>query len=145
MSKDICTCAPLRRLTRRITIIYDHHLQDSELSITQYSLLSRIGRKGPIANIVLAQDMGMDRSTLSRALKPLMAAGWIETVDLPEDALLDKRSFALQLSRSGRAKLEEARPRWRRAQDEIDRRLGPKLAREFNDLIEDAYARLQDA
>ena len=30
MSKDICTCAPLRRLTRRITIIYDHHLQDSE-------------------------------------------------------------------------------------------------------------------
>ena len=87
----------------------------------------------------------MDRSTLSRALKPLMASGWIETVDLPEDALLDKRSFALQLSRSGRAKLEEARPRWRRAQDEIDRRLGPKLAREFNDLIEDAYARLQDA
>ncbi|WP_299535770.1 MarR family transcriptional regulator [uncultured Herbaspirillum sp.] len=145
MSKDICTCAPLRRLTRRITVIYDHHLHDSELSITQYSLLSRIGRKGPIANIVLAQDMGMDRSTLSRALKPLMAAGWIETVDLPEEALLDKRSFALQLSRPGRAKLEEARPRWRRAQDEIDRRLGPQLAREFNDLIEDAYTRLQDA
>lgn len=144
MSKDICTCAPLRRLTRRITIIYDHHLQDSELSITQYSLLSRIGREGPIANITLAQEMGMDRSTLSRALKPLMAAGWVETVDLPEDELLDKRSFALQLSRPGRAKLEQARPRWRRAQDEIDRRLGPRLAREFNDLIEDAYARLQD-
>lgn len=144
MSKDLCTCAPLRRLTRRITIIYDHHLQDSELSITQYSLLSRIGREGPIANITLALEMGMDRSTLSRALKPLMAAGWVETVDLPEDELLDKRSFALQLSRSGRAKLDQARPRWRRAQDEIDRRLGPKLAREFNDLIDDAYARLQD-
>ncbi|ALU88176.1 MarR family transcription regulator protein [Herbaspirillum rubrisubalbicans M1] len=144
MSKETCTCAPLRRLTRRITIIYDHHLQDSELSITQYSLISRIGRKGPIANITLAQEMGMDRSTLSRALKPLMAAGWIETVDLPEDELLDKRSFALQLSRSGRSKLEQARPRWRRAQDDIDRRLGPKLARQFNDLIEDAYARLQD-
>lgn len=145
MSKDICTCAPLRRLTRRITVLYDHHLQDCELSITQYSLISRIGRKGPIANITLAQDMGMDRSTLSRALKPLMAAGWIETVDLPADAQLDKRSFALQLSQDGRAKLEQAWPYWRRAQDEIDRLLGPDLARNFNDLIEDAYTRLQEA
>ncbi|MFX5756678.1 hypothetical protein ABTE27_22265, partial [Acinetobacter baumannii] len=32
--------------------------------------------------------------------KPRVAAGWIETVDLPDDALLDKRSFALQLSRT---------------------------------------------
>jgi DNA-binding MarR family transcriptional regulator len=92
---------------------------------------------------VLAQDMGMDRSTLSRALKPLMAAGWVETVDLPEEVAGQAFLRPATLP-AGRAKLE-ARPRWRRAQDEIDRRLGPKLAREFNDLIEDAYARLQDA
>ncbi len=144
MSKDLCTCAPLRRLTRRITTLYDHHLQDCELSITQYSLISRIGREGPIANITLAHDMGMDRSTLSRALKPLTAAGWVQTVDLPADAELDKRSFALQLSQAGRVKLAQARPHWRRAQDEIDRLLGPELARNFNDLIEDAYTRLQE-
>ncbi|MBP0598608.1 MarR family transcriptional regulator [Herbaspirillum sp. LeCh32-8] len=144
MSNDICSCSPLRRLTRRMTVIYDQHLQPNELTITQYSLISRIGRSGPIANIVLATDMGMDRSTLSRALKPLIGAGWIETVDLPEDTLLDKRSFALQLSKPGRKKLDEARPNWRRAQDEIDRQLGPKLSRELTEMINDAYAKLQE-
>ncbi|MFJ3056257.1 MarR family winged helix-turn-helix transcriptional regulator [Herbaspirillum sp. NPDC087042] len=144
MNKEICTCTPLRRLTRKMTLLYDHHLQPNELTITQYSLISRIGRRGPIANITLAADMGMDRSTLSRALKPLTTAGWIETVDLPEEELLDKRSFALQLTAAGRIKLEEARPNWRRAQDEIDRQLGPKLSREIMDVIQDAYSRLQD-
>ncbi len=144
MSKEVCTCTPLRRLTRKMTLLYDHHLQPNELTITQYSLISRIGRLGPIANITLAADMGMDRSTLSRALKPLTTAGWIETVDLPEEEMLDKRSFALQLTAAGHIKLEEARPNWRRAQDEIDRQLGPKLSREIMDVIEDAYSRLQD-
>ncbi|MBO9537440.1 MarR family transcriptional regulator [Herbaspirillum sp.] len=144
MSNDICTCSPLRRLTRKITVIYDHHLQPNALTITQYSLLSRIGRGGPIANIALATDMGMDRSTLSRALKPLTAAGWVETVDLPEEAHLDKRSFALQLTAAGRKKLDEARPNWRRAQDEIDRQLGPRLAGELTEIINDAYGKLQD-
>ncbi|NUU03379.1 MarR family winged helix-turn-helix transcriptional regulator [Herbaspirillum robiniae] len=144
MSNDICSCSPLRRLTRRMTVIYDHHLQPNELTITQYSLISRIGRSGPVANIELAADMGMDRSTLSRALKPLIGAGWIETVDLPEDSQLDKRSFALQLSKAGRKKLEQARPNWRRAQDEIDRQLGGGLSRELTDMINDAYAKLQE-
>ncbi|WDZ97095.1 MarR family transcriptional regulator [Herbaspirillum sp. WKF16] len=145
MSNDICSCSPLRRLTRRMTVIYDQHLLADELTITQYSLISRIGRNGPVANIELAVDMGMDRSTLSRALKPLIAAGWIETVDLPEDSLQDKRSFALQLTAAGRKKLDRARPNWRRAQDEIDRQLGAGLSRELTAMINDAYARLQDA
>lgn len=144
MSRDICSCSPLRRLTRRMTVIYDHHLQPNELTITQYSLISRIGRNGPTANIELAIDMGMDRSTLSRALKPLIAAGWVEAVDLPEGSPLDKRSFALQLSAAGRRKLDQARPNWRRAQDEIDRQLGEKLAGELTDMIEAAYDKLQE-
>lgn len=145
MSNDICSCSPLRRLTRRMTVIYDHHLQANELTITQYSLISRIGRGGPIANLDLAVDMGMDRSTLSRALKPLTAAGWVETVDLPEESHLDKRSFALQLTKAGRMKLDQARPNWRRAQDEIDRQLGPALARDLAAMIDQAYGKLQDA
>lgn len=145
MSNDLCTCSPLRRLTRRMTVIYDHHLQADELTITQYSLISRIGRNGPVANIALAVDMGMDRSTLSRTLKPLIAAGWVATVDLPDDAQQDKRSFALQLTAPGRKKLERARPNWRRAQDEIDRQLGAGLSRELTAMINDAYARLQEA
>ncbi|EJN09998.1 MarR family winged helix-turn-helix transcriptional regulator [Herbaspirillum sp. YR522] len=142
MSKDLCTCSPLRRLTRRITIIYDHHLAADALTITQYSLISRIGRV-PVANPELAVVMGMDRSTLSRALKPLIAAGWIETFDPPAEAHLDKRSFVLQLTAAGRAKLDQARPNWQRAQDEIDRLLGPELSDRLDQAVSDSYQRLQ--
>lgn len=145
MSNDICTCSPLRRLTRRVTVIYDHHLEPDGLTITQYSLISRIGRTGPIANLELAEAMGMDRSTLSRSLKPLIAEGWIDTVDLPEDAGHDKRSFALQLSADGKKKLAKSRVNWRKAQDEIDRLLGPELAGSLNGIINDAYSKLQEA
>lgn len=62
-----CSCFHLRRLARRMTVIYDHHLLADGLTITQYSLLSRLGKYGPLANIALASDMGMERSTLSRA------------------------------------------------------------------------------
>jgi len=142
VSKDLCTCSPLRRLTRRITVIYDHHLLADELTITQYSLISRIGR-GPVANPDLAVVMGMDRSTLSRALKPLIAAGWVATLDAPAEAKLDKRSFVLQLTASGRAKLEAARPNWQRAQDEIDRLLGSELSDRLDQAVSDSYERLQ--
>jgi DNA-binding MarR family transcriptional regulator len=142
MSKDICTCSPLRRLTRRITVIYDQYLLPDALTITQYSLISKVGR-APVTNPELAVVMGMDRSTLSRALKPLIAAGWIETFDPPAEAHLDKRSFALKLTVSGRAKLDQARPNWQRAQDEIDRLLGPELSDRLDQTVSDAYQRLQ--
>ena len=95
-----CTCSKLRQLTRKITGIYDRHLLADELTVSQYSLLSRIGKYGPLGVIPLANYMGMDRSTMSRNLKPLIAAGWIETVDLPLEMLTDKRSFGLRLSGS---------------------------------------------
>ncbi|MFL9926206.1 MarR family transcriptional regulator [Herbaspirillum lusitanum] len=139
-----CSCSPLRRLTRRITVIYDRHLQGDELTITQYSLLASLARLGPIANIRLAAEMGMDRSTLSRNLKPLIGADWIEMVDMPEDEEMDKRSFGLQLTAAGRKKWQAAKPNWQRAQDEIDRQLGKKMAADLTALIDNAYLKLQE-
>ncbi|WP_034296877.1 MarR family winged helix-turn-helix transcriptional regulator [Herbaspirillum sp. RV1423] len=140
-----CTCTRLRRLTRRITSIYDRHLLPDELTISQYSLLSRVGRHGPIANIRLAAEMGMDRSTLSRNIKPLMSAGWIATVDMPPDEHVDKRSFGLALSPAGKAKLDAARPHWVKAQLEIDGLLGEDMHAALSGMIDDAYDRLQEA
>jgi DNA-binding MarR family transcriptional regulator len=133
-----CTCTKLRQLTRKMTSIYDHHLAADELTINQYSLLSRIGEYGPIGVIPLATAMGMDRSTMSRALKPLISAGWIQTVDLPLEMLTDKRSFGVSLSADGKRKLEASRPNWRKAQIEISTILGPKAHRDLMDLLEDA-------
>jgi DNA-binding MarR family transcriptional regulator len=138
-----CACTPLRRLTRRVTAIYDHHLQMDEITVSQYSLLSLIGRRGPIANIRLAAEMGMERSTLSRTIKPLLSAGWIATVDLPPGESADKRSFALILTPAGKHKREMAYPHWQQAQQEIDKLLGPQLREQLLGVIDDAYVRLQ--
>lgn len=138
-----CTCTRLRRLTRRITSIYDRYLLPDELTISQYSLLSRVGRHGLIANLRLAAEMGMDRSTLSRNIKPLMTAGWIVTAGMPPDEQLDKRSFGLTLSPEGKAKLDAARPNWLKAQQEINGLLGEDAHAALSDMIDNAYARLQ--
>lgn len=140
-----CTCTRLRRLTRRITSIYDRHLLPDELTISQYSLLSRVGKHGSIANLRLAAEMGMDRSTLSRNIKPLMTAGWIMTVDMPPDDHVDKRSFGLALSPAGKVKLDAARPNWISAQQEINGLLGEDLHAALSGMIDDAYDKLQEA
>lgn len=138
-----CTCSRLRKLTRRITSIYDRHLAPDAMTISQYSLLSKIDRRGAIANLRLAEEMGMDRSTLSRNLKPLMNCGWIVTADMPPEEHVDKRSFGLALSSAGKARLEAARPDWASAQQEIDDLLGKDLHVLLSDTIDDAYRNLQ--
>ena len=137
-----CSCFHLRRLARRMTVIYDHHLLADGLTITQYSLLSRLGKYGPLANIALASDMGMERSTLSRSLKSLMQEGWVMTVDMPAGTLIDKRSFGLNLTPAGRAKWQSALPNWQRAQDEIDAIVGADTQATLMKNVDDAYQKL---
>jgi DNA-binding MarR family transcriptional regulator len=139
-----CTCSKLRQLTRKITGIYDRHLLADGITISQYSLLARIGRFGPLGVIPLANYMGMDRSTMSRSLKPLIAAGWIETLDLPLEMLTDKRSFGLQLTADGKRKWQAAMPHWRQAQDKIDADLGDRTHQELMALIDQANRKLED-
>lgn len=113
-----CTCFHLRRATRRVTQIYDHELAAVDLSLNQYSILRRAG-ESPRALGSLADELGMDRTTLTRNLKPLLAAGL-----LVETRGEDARQRLLQLGDAGRTRLEAARPHWRRAQRFIDEAFG---------------------
>ena len=67
----------------------------------------------------LASTLGMDRTTLTRNLKPLLAAGWI-TTQRGEDA----RQKWVRLSRSGRGLLVRARPHWHAAQVQLETLFG---------------------
>jgi hypothetical protein len=48
-----CTCFKLRRLTRRVTAVYDRALSAAGIRVTQYSLLSHLrGLRGvPISQL----------------------------------------------------------------------------------------------
>lgn len=123
-----CLCTSVRQLARRMTSMYEAHLVVHGISVPQFSILQRLHELAPVANLEFAAQMGMDRTTLSRGLKPLIAANWIETVDMPEGTVIDKRSFGLQLTTAGIEKYKASRAAWLKAQAETRKTLGPELS-----------------
>lgn len=118
-----CTCAKLRRLSRRVTAVYDRELAGAGLRVTQYSMLGVIQREagqGGMPLTVLAERLDMDRTTLSRNLKPLIAQGWAELVSSDTDA----RVRLARVTAAGASAWQAARPHWKRAQLEVNRTLG---------------------
>jgi DNA-binding MarR family transcriptional regulator len=132
-----CTHDKLRRLMRRLSIHYDARLRQVGLKTTQFSLLARVGYLGPIRPADLAGAMGLDASTLTRNLKPLVQAGWAEV-----GAGADARSRLVTLTEAGRAKLLEARTQWRGAQAALNEQLGPERVAALHALIDESLALL---
>ena len=83
--------------------------------------------------------LGMDRTTLSRDLKPLLAAGWIEPV---EGA--DARQRPVRATTAGRRAVAKAMPLWRAVQDEIETLLGGERTARLHAQLDFALARLQE-
>jgi len=134
-----CTGARARRLTRRMTAFYEAYLREVGLRLPQYSLLMHLTRD-PQSLQHLAERMDMDRTTLTRALKPLTAAGWV-VQGVGDDARL--RLFAL--TESGRAKRSEAHALWAAAQQALEAVLSRDFTAELNARLEEALERLRPA
>lgn len=135
-----CTSFKLRQLTRCVASRYDAQLAAAGLKSTQYSLLSHVHALGPVAPGELARAMTMDASTLTRNLKPLLAAGWV--VMQPG---ADGRSRRVELTAAGRAKRAEAQRRWRAAQEGLQTTLGLERTAALHALLDDTLARLDPA
>ncbi|MGB7480530.1 MAG: MarR family winged helix-turn-helix transcriptional regulator [Burkholderiaceae bacterium] len=128
-----CTNFKLRQLARRVTRYYDHEVGKSGLKTTQYSLLTHVARLGPVAPGELARAMTMDASTLTRNLKPLVAAGWLTL-----EPGTDGRSRSVALTAAGRAKRADAQRRWKVAQESVNRLLGEQRVLTLHALIDEA-------
>lgn len=135
-----CTNLKLRQLMRRVAQRYDAEVRQVGLKGTQYSLLSYVIKLGPIRPVDLAAGMNVDASTLSRNLKPLIAAGWV-TLEAGDDA----RSRLVQATDAGREKRIEAQRRWRVAQEGINAALGPQRVVALHALIDEAMQALDEA
>jgi len=132
-----CTNLKLRQLARRVTQHYDVELGKAGLKTTQYSLLSHVLRLGPIRPGDLAQVMTLDASTLTRNLKPLLAAGWVELA-----AGADGRSRSVTITESGRVKQIEGQRRWRVAQEGINELLGVQRVVALHALLDESLTAL---
>ena len=135
-----CTNFKLRQLSRAMTRHYDAYVAASGLKITQYSLLSFVVRQGPIQPVVLAQQMGLEASTLTRNLQPLMAHGWVEM-----GPGADARSRLISATDAGRAKHAEAQRAWKQAQLALNARLGDARVARLHELIDACLADLETA
>ena len=115
---SLCTCFRLRKLSRLVSQRYDRELASSGLTLNQYSILRRAAR-GPKAIGALARELGMDRTTLTRDLRPLATAGWVELVAGP-----DARQRQVRVTLAGKDVVAAAQPSWQRAQDAVEQQLG---------------------
>lgn len=125
-----CTCAMLRRASRRVTLAYDQALKPMGLRLTQYSLLASVLRSGGMTITDLAEMLAMERTTLTRNLRPLEAAGWLRVKSGP-----DRRSRAVEITPAGRALVEEAFPRWQAAERGLRKSIGREEAAELRQLL----------
>ena len=89
------------------------------LRATQLAVLAAVGSRGALSIQSLADVLGMDRTTLTRNLRPLEDKGLV--ILAPEAR---HRSRVLTLAPSGRAMLMKALPLWEAAQRTTRKRLG---------------------
>jgi DNA-binding MarR family transcriptional regulator len=139
-----CTCSKVRGLARQLTGIYDAALAPHGLTVTQYATLVTLARsEAPLAVSALSRRLRMDRTTTSRLVGPLEAAGWIGRS--AGHAGADARTRPLQLTAQGRRVLGAAVPAWNAVQAQVDALLGRSLKQALERAAETASRALAGA
>lgn len=131
-----CNCLALRQAARHVTQFYDQLLAASGLRATQYSILARLKRRGPMTINALAADLVMDRTTLGRNILPLQRDGLVAV-----GRGTDRRSKELQLTPAGLSAFHAAFKAWTKAQALFEREFGTKRAKALRTLLADVTSR----
>jgi DNA-binding MarR family transcriptional regulator len=96
-----------------------------------YLLLNRLDNEGPMGVKALAASMGIDSSTVTRQVAPLVDTGLVKRTSHPEDG----RAVVLQLSPRGAARLEEVRSSRRQLMAELTQDWAPEEREQFCTLL----------
>ncbi|MFI1097138.1 MarR family winged helix-turn-helix transcriptional regulator [Streptomyces sp. NPDC020917] len=96
-----------------------------------YLLLNRLDREGPMGVKALAEAMGIDSSTVTRQVAPLVDTGLVKRTSHPEDG----RAVVLALSPRGRGRLDEVRDSRRRLMAQVTDDWTPQEREVFTDLL----------
>ncbi len=127
-----CNCLALRQAARHVTQLYDQFLAPSGLRATQYSILARLQRKGPMTINALAAELVMDRTTLGRNILPLERDGLIAV----GPGKSDRRSKELRLTGAGDARFRAALKGWQEAQAQFEAAFGAGRAETLRALLQ---------
>lgn len=114
-----CINFNLRKAARAVTAIYDRSLSPVGITSTQFSIMIALAYYPEHSMSALSKFLVMDRTTLTKNLKPLMREKLIEPA-----AGEDRRQRLLKLSRKGVGVLDKAYPLWTAAQQQVSDVLG---------------------
>lgn len=109
-----CKCFKMRKASRVVTQFYDKKLKPVGIRITQFTILSLIATSKNKTLISLAEELLMDRTTLTRGLNILLKEKLIEQIKAK-----DSRKKIMKLTDKGHKKLERAIPLWLEAEHQI--------------------------
>ena len=125
-----CACFNFRKASRSVTQLFDQTLAPAGLRSTQLVILITGQLVGPSSIARLARELVMDRSTLTRNLKPLLALGLLR-LTRPETG----KHKSVEVTEEGRIALlrhrslepHYGRPVGHRRRDAIERELRTTL------------------
>ena len=121
--RDSCPALRVRAAGRMLARLYDEALRDVGLEMSQLPLLAAVAARGEAGFKVtdLARALVMDRTSVTRAIRPLERAGLLRVARSPHDARLK----IVILTGAGENKLRAAYPRWQRVTRRVRAVFGP--------------------
>jgi DNA-binding MarR family transcriptional regulator len=131
-----CNCLAIRQAARHVTQFYDQHLASTGVRATQFGILSRLRRSGPMTINELAAALVMDRTTLGRNILPLQRDGLIEVAS----GTTDRRRHELRVTELGIERHRAAMHGWAEAQKRFSAVFGDERAAALRDLLREVTA-----
>ncbi len=132
-TSETCLATRVRQLSRIITRVYDDALRPLGITASQYTLLAQLASRDGITAVEIGHDLDIEKSTLSRNLKRLLALG-----HLIMDPPAGRRGRGLHLTPKGQTVLTDAYPIWLDAQRRTTAVMGPESRATLDGLLDQA-------
>ena len=134
-----CLATRVRQLSRIITRLYDDAMRPLGITASQYTLLAQLASRDGITAVEIGHELDIEKSTLSRNLKRLLALGLI-IMDPPAG----RRGRGLHLTSKGQAVLQDAYPVWQAAQHRTTAAMGGDARATLDSLLRHAERLIAD-
>jgi DNA-binding MarR family transcriptional regulator len=110
-TRTACLATRVRQLSRIITRVYDDAMRPLGITASQFTLLTQLANQDSITAVEIGFTLDIEKSTLSRNLKRLLALGLL-VMDPPAG----RRGRGLHLTPKGQEVIKQAYPVWQDAQ-----------------------------
>ena len=130
--KEYCNCYTIRKISSKISKIYDNALNTVDLKITQYAILKYIIilKKTSLKNLSTAMDY--NRSTLGRNIRVLERKKLIRF-----NKGEDKREVEITITNDGHKIFKIARQYWENMNNQISENLGKNKRKMLEEILND--------